>query len=39
MCKKENRPEDMIRIGLTNKEVRLYFIDILKALHYCHNVI
>ena len=29
----------MIKIGLTQQEVRLYLIDILKAIYYCHNVI
>ena len=26
-------------IGLTLADARLYFIDIIKAIHYCHNVI
>ena len=26
-------------IGLTQQEVRLYLIDILQAIYYCHNVI
>ena len=25
--------------GLPTKEVRLYFIDMLKALYYCHNIV
>lgn len=27
-----------LRIGLSSNEVRNYFIDMVKALHYCHNV-
>ena len=29
----------MITVGLKEKLARLYFIDMLKALHYCHNII
>ena len=38
-CKDENRISDMITCGLKERSARLYFIDTLKALHYCHNVI
>ena len=38
-CTEEKRPLDKIMIGLTQQEVRLYLIDILKAIYYCHNVI
>jgi len=29
----------MKRVGLNQRDARLYFIDMLKALHYCHNII
>lgn len=33
-----NRLQDIKRVGLTQNVVRLYFIDMLKALYYCHKV-
>lgn len=33
-----DRPEEFKRVGLPSNNVRLYFIDMLKALHYCHKV-
>ena len=38
-CKAEKRPEGMKYLGLNSFELRLYMIDMCKAIHYCHNVI
>lgn len=34
----EERFNDIKTIGLPHNEVRIYFIDLLKALYYCHEV-
>mmetsp|Transcript_10819 Transcript_10819/g.16441 ORF Transcript_10819/g.16441 Transcript_10819/m.16441 type:complete len:113 (+) Transcript_10819:420-758(+) len=39
LCIKKGEPHKCKNSGLPEKEVRLYFIDMLKAIHYCHNVI
>lgn len=39
LCIKEDRPTDMKSHGLKPTDVRMYFIDMLKALHYCHQEI
>ena len=36
-CIREGRREDIKKMGLNQNHVRLYFIDMLKALHYCHK--
>lgn len=36
LCKEEGRFSDIITKGLPSDIVRLYFIDMLKALFYCH---
>lgn len=38
-CIREHRKEDIKKIGLNQNHVRLYFIDMLKALYYCHKII
>ena len=38
-CRIEGRFSDMITVGLDLWEARLYLIDMLKALSYCHQVI
>ena len=38
-CIREGKESKMIHVGLNDKTVRLYFIDMLKALYYCHRVI
>ena len=38
-CRVENRTDDMITVGLNDWAARLYFIDMLKALYYCHMTI
>lgn len=39
MVKKKNEKcKGIFRIGLQQATVRLYFIDMLKALYYCHTV-
>jgi len=35
----DDRPQDRIFVGLKMSDVRLYFCDLLKAFHYCHNVV
>lgn len=39
ICKKEDRAEEMMTSGLNEWKARIYFIDMLKALDYCHNII
>jgi serine/threonine protein kinase len=39
LCKKEGRFEDIKSKGLGHRKVRFYFIDMVKALFYCHHVI
>jgi len=39
LCRRENRTNDMITFGLKNWNARLYFIDMLKAIYYCHMTI
>ena len=39
ICKVEDRTNEMITVGLSDWSARLYFIDMLKALYYCHNTI
>ena len=38
-CKKEGNFQDIVTKGLQNEQARLFFIDMLKALHYCHKVV
>lgn len=38
-CVREGRKEDIKKMGLNQNRVRLYFIDMLKALYYCHKII
>ena len=38
LCIQNDRPEDIKKVGLPSNTVRMYFIDMLKALHYCHKV-
>jgi len=38
-CKFENHSSDMKTVGLNDFTARLYFIDMLKALYYCHNIV
>ena len=38
-CRKDGRVGDMRTVGIKEWQARYYFIDMLKALHYCHNVI
>jgi serine/threonine protein kinase len=38
-CKLEGRFDEMITFGLNDWDARLYFIDMLKALEYCHDTI
>ena len=38
-CLRDGRPQDCKYKGLKPSELRIYFLDMLKALHYCHNVI
>ena len=38
-CKCDGRTQDMITVGLDEYSARVYFVDMLKALYYCHNVI
>ena len=38
-CLNEGSPQDCKYKGLKPFELRIYFLDMLKALHYCHNVI
>ena len=37
MQKNRNRPLNF-KVGLQQMQARLYFIDMLKALYYCHKV-
>ena len=37
MLEEKNRNK-VVRVGLPISDVRNYFIDMLKALHYCHNI-
>ena len=37
--KEEGKKDQMIYIGINERQVRLYFIDMLKALYYCHKII
>lgn len=39
LCKKEGRYQDIKSKGLDHRKVRYYFIDMIKALFYCHYVI
>jgi len=39
LCEKEGRFEDKKSKGLDHRKVRFYFIDMVKALFYCHHVI
>jgi len=39
LCKKNGNYNDIISRGLNEKIARLYFIDMIKALYYCHNII
>lgn len=38
-CRREKRGDDMRTVGLAAFKVRHYLIDMVKALHYCHNEI
>ena len=38
-CRKEGKPEAIISKGIEVRMARFYLIDMLKALHYCHNVV
>lgn len=38
-CKEEGKLENQVFVGLNQRKVRLYLIDMLKALNYCHKVI
>jgi [calcium/calmodulin-dependent protein kinase] kinase len=38
-CRKEQRWDEMKTVGLSQDTLRLYFHDLLKALHYCHRVV
>lgn len=38
-CRKKGRPENMITVGMKPWQARNYFIDMLRALYYCHRVI
>ena len=38
-CKKENKLENQKRVGIVAADCRIYFIDMIKALYYCHKVI
>ena len=38
LCIREKRPQDMITKGITEWKARFYFIDMLRAIYYCHNV-
>lgn len=38
LCKQEGRTSDMKFVGLNLNIIRMYLIDMLKALHYCHKV-
>ena len=35
----EHQAKSCNKSGLPTKELRLYFIDMLKALYYCHNIV
>ena len=35
----EGRFKDIISYGLPYEQARLYFIDMLKALYYCHRIV
>jgi [calcium/calmodulin-dependent protein kinase] kinase len=37
-CREEGRDDEIRHTGLDVKSIRLYFIDMLKALFYCHKV-
>ena len=39
LVKEETKKNNGKPKGLVNKVCRLYLIDMLKALHYCHNVV
>ena len=39
ICKKEKREHEMKFLGLKLRKVREYIVNMIKALHYCHNVI
>lgn len=34
----QDKPEEIVSVGLNLEMIRLYFIDMLKALYYCHKV-
>ena len=38
-CEDEGRTWDNKKIGLKLKDIQLYFIDMLKALYYCHETV
>ena len=38
LCKQQERFSEMKYVGLNLNSIRLYLIDMLKALHYCHKV-
>ena len=38
-CLRDNRPQDCKYKGIRLAELRNYFLDMVKALHYCHNVV
>jgi serine/threonine protein kinase len=37
-AKRDDRLEDIKTVGLAHNNIRFYFIDLLKALNYCHKV-
>lgn len=39
IAKSQRRPDDIKSVGLPIKQVRLYFIDMIRALFYCHKTI
>jgi serine/threonine protein kinase len=38
LYRESGRPQDIKSVGLNLSKLRLYFIDMLKALYYCHKV-
>ena len=38
-CIKDGRGDEMKTFGMKTSQVRLYTIDMIKALHYCHKEI
>merc|ERR1712070_1192954 len=38
LCIEQNNLQEIKRVGLPLNNVRLYFVDMIKALYYCHKV-